>query len=274
MIARLRGEIQRILWSGLFSLGINLTEQIKASDVLSVIRKLRPLDCGFELIRVGGDGDGGYLIPNDLEGIEYCFSPGVSAVADFENQLADLRIKSFLADYSVARPPVMRPEFVFDKKFLGAADRDPYLTMASWKEKYLSDYSCDLLLQMDIEGFEYEVILNTPDALLNQFRIMVIEFHDLEKLFDPFGLRVLSSCFEKLMQFFYVVHLHPNNYYRSVRRGGVEIPRLMEVTFLNKKRVSITKPQLSFPHKLDRDNMPWKPLPLPTCWYAPDAPAL
>jgi hypothetical protein len=270
MLARLRSEFRRRLSSGLFSMGLDVIGQAKATDVLSLVRRLRPLNCGIDLIRVGGSGDGGYLIPIDLEGLEYCFSPGVSTVSDFENQLADLHIKSFLADHSVAKPPVMRPEFVFDRKFLGASDRDPFFTLSTWKEKYLGDYRGDLLLQMDIEGFEYEVLLNTPDKLLDQFRILVIEFHDLEKLFDPFGFRVQLSCFEKLLQFFHVVHLHPNNYYRTVTRAGIEIPLCMEFTFLNKRRVSSTRPQLVFPHNLDRDNMPWKPLPLPKCWYSSD----
>ncbi len=33
---------------------------------------------------MGGENDGGYLVPDDLEGIEYCFSPGVSNIATFE----------------------------------------------------------------------------------------------------------------------------------------------------------------------------------------------
>ena len=71
------------------------------------MQKLRPQDCGIDLIRSGSSGDGGYLIPNDLEGLEYCFSPGVSTVADFENHLADLHIRSYLADYSVTSPPMV-----------------------------------------------------------------------------------------------------------------------------------------------------------------------
>jgi hypothetical protein len=271
MIERLKWMILTKIRSGFFSCGLNVTGQTNPKDVLALIQRLRPLDCGTDLIRIGGEGDGGYLVPNDLEGIEYCFSPGVSTVSDFEDRLADLHIKSFLADYSVARPPVVRPEMVFDKKFLGASDREPYMTLASWKDKYLKGHQGDLLLQMDIEGFEYEVILNTPDELLNQFRILVIEFHDLERLFDPFCFPLLSSSFGKLLQFFDVVHIHPNNYCGTLKRRGVEIPLLMEFTFLNKRRVSSTTPQLVFPHPLDRDNTSRKPLHLPKCWYLPDA---
>jgi hypothetical protein len=256
------------LRSGLLALGIYVAKRTKSEEVLGLIEKLRPQNCGKDLIRVGGKGDGGYLLPDDLEGIEYCFSPGVNTVSNFENHLAELRINSFLADYSVDAPPISKPEFTFDKKFLGSSDRGCYITLASWKDKYLRDYSGDLILQMDIEGCEYEVILNTPDNLLNQFRIMAIEFHFLNRLFDPFVFSLLSSSFQKILQHFHVVHIHPNNIGGSVRVGEIEIPNIMEFTFLNKRRVSHTVPQRTFPHELDEDNSDKAPLDLPRCWYS------
>src|SRR5580658_8331283 len=68
---------------------------------------VRPISTNHELIRIGGNADGGYLIPNDLAGINVCFSPGVSVVADFEADLASRGINCFLADYSVDAPPVI-----------------------------------------------------------------------------------------------------------------------------------------------------------------------
>lgn len=255
--------------NAVFATGYTLERHADESKIQRLITSLRPQDCGKDLIRIGGKGDGGYLIPDDLAGIEYCFSPGVSTVADFENHLADLGIKSFLADYSVDSPPVTRPEFVFDKKFLASSDSERTITLASWKDKYLKDYRGDLLLQMDIEGSEYEVILNTPDDLLNQFRIVVLEVHHLEKLFDSFVFRLFDACFEKLRKYFYVAHLHPNNCCGSVRKGSLEIPRVLEITFYNKKRVLHHENATRFPHVLDRDNVPAKkPLHLPDCWYS------
>ena len=252
-----------------FAFGLNVGKQTRSKDVLALIRKLRPQNCGHELIRIGGGRDGGYLIPNDLEGIEYCFSPGVNVVSRFEEQLADMQISSFLADYSVDSPPVIRPEFTFDKKILGASNRGHFFTLARWKEKYLSGYTNDLILQMDIEGYEYQVILNTPDELLDQFRIIVNEFHYIEKLFDPYVYRIYSDCFEKLLQYFVVAHIHPNNYAGSVTRNGVEVPSVLEFTFLNKRRVGQMRPQTSFPHRLDEDNYSdGDRLALPVCWYS------
>ena len=254
--------------SALFAFNFHVVRQTKRADLLGLMRKLQPKNCGRDLIRIGGDADGGYLIPNDLEGIDYCFSPGVSSVSEFENQLADLGVKSFMADYSVDAPPIRRPEFTFDKKFLGASDRDMYFTLATWKEKYLENYHGDLLLQMDIEGFEYEVILNTPDSLLNQFRIITIEFHEMDRLFDAFVFRLYASCFEKLLRWFHVVHIHPNNAAECVRNGDIQIPRLMEFTFLSKRRAAVGAPVTVFPHPLDRDNVKGEHLKLPACWYS------
>lgn len=261
--------IKRLAESFLFATGqYTLLNQTRTSDIRALMNKVRPMDCGLNLIRIGGAGDGGYLVPDDLEGIEYCFSPGVNTIADFENQLADRHITSFLADYSVDRPPIERPEFIFDKKYLGSSDGEKFITLSSWKNKYLKDYSNDLILQMDIESFEYGVILSTPEALLDQFRIIIVEFHSLHKLFDPLVFNVISSAFDKLLNSFYVMHIHPNNFPGTVRRGDLIIPRDMEFTFIHKKRVKSVKPQDKFPHPLDRDNSSRKTLVLPKCWFS------
>jgi hypothetical protein len=50
--------------------------------------------------------------------------------------------------------------------------------------------------------------------------------------------------------------------------GDIEIPRVMEFTFLDKRRVRSTRPQEIFPHKLDvQIEADWKPMQLPRCWY-------
>lgn len=250
------------------ALGVNLTKQTRDADVRELIERLKPLDCGKDLIRIGGDADGGYLLPDDLDGIDYCFSPGVGSLSDYESHLATLTIKSFLADYSVEFLPIHKPEFIFDKKFVGANDTETSFTLESWKNKYLPNYAGDLLLQMDIEGSEYEAIIATPLRLLNEFRIMVVEFHFMEKMFDPFVFGLYRACFEKILNNFHVVHIHPNNLCGSVKANDIEIPRMMEFTFYNKKRVSGTKRRNNFPHPLDRDNVSDREsLPLPKCWY-------
>ena len=45
----------------LLELGIYAMRQTKDADVLGLVGKLSPRECGFDLIRVGGMGDGGIL---------------------------------------------------------------------------------------------------------------------------------------------------------------------------------------------------------------------
>jgi len=256
-----------ILQKAAFSLGYNLTPKVQEADVLRLIRSLRARHCGQPLIRIGAQGDGGYLIPDDLHGIEYCFSPGVNTIAEFEGQLADRGIRWFLADHSVSGPPLKRPEFVFDRKHIGANDNENFMTLATWKEKHLPGYDKDLILQMDVEGAEYETILSTSDSLLRLFRIAVIEMHGLERLFDPFAFRIMHACFEKLLGRFYVVHLHPNNCAGCVREDGIEVPHVMEVTLYNRERAPPGDYCAQFPHPLDADNCSGLPTQaLPLCW--------
>ena len=127
----------------------------------------------------------------------------------------------------------------------------------------------DLLLQMDIEGAEYGVIDNAERSLLRRFRIVVIEFHHLDALGQPFVCRRIGEAVEKLRLDFVPVHLHPNNYAGIVRIGGFPVPPLLEVTFLRRDRCLSTRPRTDFPHPLDCDNVPRKrSVVLPREWYA------
>ena len=125
---------------------------------------------------------------------------------------------------------------------MGAFDDEKFFTLLTWKEKYLKGYTGDLLLQMDIEGAEYPVILSTPSELLNQFRILVIEVHYLDRLFDPCCIDFFASWIDKILASFSVVHIHPSSFNGSAKRGNIEIPRLLEFTFLNNSRITNATP--------------------------------
>ena len=74
-------------------------------DVLGLLRLLHPQASERPLRRIGGPGDGGYLVPDDLDGIVGCISPGVSTEVGFDLALAEMGIPVFLADASVPAPP-------------------------------------------------------------------------------------------------------------------------------------------------------------------------
>lgn len=241
-------------------------------DLVEFIKLLRPKPTSHDLVRIGEAGDGGYLVPDDFQGIGFCFSPGVSVKASFEEELASrYSIKSFLADASVENPPVLNEFFSFEKKFLGSRDEGDFIRLESWlssKEEQIAGQ--DLLLQMDIEGFEYDVLIDTSIETLKRFRIMVVEFHTLQMLFESYTLRLLRALMEKITREFVVVHIHPNNCKGLVERHGIQVPKVFEVTFLRKDRIGAASPagELVFPHPLDAKNIPTNPdVVLPDIWW-------
>ncbi len=249
-------------------LGYFASKRTPMADMRRVVNLFRPIDAGRRLVRIGSDGDGGYLVPDDLDGVAACFSPGVDRQATFENAIAGRGIGSHLADRSVAAPPSGCTHVSFEPLFLGAFDADGTTTLGSWVGRHVAGDSGDLLLQMDIEGAEYSVIDNADSALLRRFRILVIEFHHLDGIGQPFVCRRIGEALDKLRVDFVPVHLHPNNYAGIINIGGLRVPPLLEATVLRKDRCLSMRPRSDFPHPLDRDNVPQKrSVRLPREWY-------
>lgn len=243
------------------------TRQTRRDAIEGLLTKLRPLTSGHALIRLGPERDGGYVIPDDLAGIEACFSPGVSGISGFERDCAERGMKVFLADKSVDGPACRHELFTFTKKFVGATTDDDFMTLDDWVTTSLPEDTSDLLLQIDVEGCEYEVFLSTSDALLRRFRIIVVEFHFLDHLWSEPFFRIASRAFDKLLQTHACVHIHPNNGGGVLRMGGLAIPPVMEFTFHRRDRLANPVPRSDFPCPLDRDNTPLATVPLPACWY-------
>lgn len=244
------------------------TKMTDRNELQSLLQKLYPVSCNKELIRLGPKGDGGYLVPYDLADIEACFSPGVDLVSGFEKDCVDLGMKAFFADKSVDQPAQAHPMFFFTKKFIGATKNDDFMTIDDWVASSLPQSQSDLLLQIDIEGYEYEVFLSISDILMRRFRIIVAEFHHLDQLWSKPFFNLSARAFEKILQTHTCVHIHPNNCCRPLQKGGLTIPPVSEFTFLRNDRIVNPSYLNVFPNSLDYDNTDNPPITLPKCWYS------
>jgi hypothetical protein len=121
---------------------------------------------------------------------------------------------------------------------------------------------------MDIEKAEYEAFHSIAEKTLNRFRIMVIEFHDLDQMWSLPFFGIMNRVFEKILQSHSCVHIHPNNIANTQKLNGIETVQAMEFTFLRNDRISEPSYQTEFPHKFDRDNdAKESTVVLPTSWY-------
>ena len=234
-------------------------------DVKNAIKLIVPISSGHDLIRLGGKGDGGYLIPKDLKGIDSCFSPGVNNIKKFEDQLAEeYSIKSYMCDFtsdvSKFQTPLISGMQFFEKKWLDVKPNDDNLDINHWILSNSSNQS-ELILQMDIEGAEYRNILHINQENFHKFRIIVIELHGLDSLNEYNFLHgIFLPTINKIVKNYTCVHAHPNNCSKPITYSdNLKIPPIIELTFLRNDRFKFdihTRPSLlSIPHHLDDSNV-------------------
>ena len=225
---------------------------------LEFFRLFQPVKTEHPLIRLGAIRDGGYLVPDLLEKITYCISPGVADTYSFENQLLEIYdIPSIMIDASIEIPKNLDLRMNFIQKYLGAYEGGNFITLRKVVENYAtSDQS--LILQMDIEGFEIPVLFNCDEETLNKFRIIIIEFHHLEHWINPsFFDYFVEPSINNLLKNFTVVHSHPNNCDGTFKFGKRIYPMALEVTLLHNSFLSNHSHKYIFsdlPSKLDSDN--------------------
>jgi hypothetical protein len=225
-------------------------------DVLrDLISFLKPKATEIPLIRIGKRGDGGYLIPNDFIGIDMCLSPGSNKEWNFEKNLFDkYQIKSSIIDKSENKPSDLYPEIHFKDSWLGVTNDKTHVSMDSWLGEINPRPDSDLMLQMDIEGAEYDILAALPAETLNRFRIIVVEFHySYRYLNNDLFNEHYSKAFERLKENHIVVHFHANNSCGDWIFRKNSLPIVFEVTLLRKDRVKRVIGDSPVPHELDSD---------------------
>lgn len=208
----------------------------------------KPSPIPYSLIRIGGQVDGAYVIPDDLCGIDACFSPGVNNFKEFEDQLSlDYGIKSHMCDFSsnpdAFMTPLIRGMQTFKKLWLDVEGGKDTITLDDWVNSLSPDNNLDLILQIDIEGAEYRNLLACSETVLRRFRIIVIELHRLNEpdgsTFFEHNIRPLC---DRLKTSHVVVHAHPNNCCGQYidQRTGMNIPSALELTLLRRDRLQFS----------------------------------
>ncbi len=224
-----------------------------------------------DLIRLGRDYDGGYVIcGKDVQEADFLIGLGINDDWSFETDFAQKNDVPVLAyDGSIngrqflwraikeLRRVVDKPSltkrawktyFSYTNFFKGHrrhiekfVGREKGEHQVSLKEIFDSTASQKIFLKIDIEGSEYEIL----DEILNvQNRItgMAIEFHDCGQHLEEIG-----SFLERLN--LQIVHIHANNY--SPLDASL-LPAALEISFSADPGPS--KGACRYPRALDRPN--------------------
>jgi hypothetical protein len=85
----------------------------------------------------------------------------------------------------------------------------------------------NMTLKMDIEGAEYETIYYSLDNITKNFNQIALEVHDL---LDIENSREKIQTFEKINEYYYLIHLRANNYGKSIENFADSL----ELTYVRK----------------------------------------
>lgn len=237
------------------------------------------------LIRVGGESDGGYVLPQELlRNADVLISMGLGYDWQFEKdaRLLNPKLRVQVYDHTVSEKLYARQYIAEIAAFLTgkvtAAKvkrrlqrlRD-YRTFFGKEATHLRERIHDpqdsqsediptvfarvgegcVFVKMDIEGAEYRVLEDVV-SYADQILGMAIEFHDTGPL---------RLVFERVMQIvrnrFEIVHVHANNFTPTYRDG---FPEAIEITVARKDLVQGTQRRKELPlPELDRPNDPGHP---------------
>ncbi|WP_114284834.1 FkbM family methyltransferase [Sulfitobacter sp. DFL-23] len=250
------------------NLAYYLQPGLSKARIKSFLFKLMPYKSDVPLVRIGGAADGGYLVPDVLDGLVACFSPGVSESMDFDMDMMNRGVPSFMADASVDGLVEDHPLATFDKLFIGPKTDGEFITLDDWVARY-APKSGDMILQMDIEGAEFTTLPTVSDTTLSRFRIVVLELHNMGRVFRAGKLAEYEAMMDKLLCHYTVVHTHVNNCAPLVTAAGVNVPPVLELTLLRHDFVKNAQLQTNLPHPLDKPNVPDREdYTLPSDWAA------
>ena len=238
----------------------------RKKQILELYDLVRPLTYEhIKKIRIGNkDADGGYVMVDDFNGITGSLSLGIGFDISWDISMTKIGIPIYQYDHTVNAPAEVaeNPLLHFHKCGI-ASVTDAELHMKSISD-ILSDemaaHSGDLILKMDIDGYEWDVLDKMPHDVLMRFRQICMEIHN--PIARPGqasrrnrNLRVLRKLFTS----FAPVHLHANNASPTRVILGLEIPKLLEITYIRRDGQKFSVSNEEFPGEFDTPNIPSRP---------------
>ncbi|WP_324761695.1 FkbM family methyltransferase, partial [Helicobacter bizzozeronii] len=138
-------------------------------------------------------------------------SLGVSESSPWDLEMANMGYLVLQYDASIDQGPYVHPNILFHKKFVGTQSDQQTTTLEQIMQDHSFDPSLHNILQIDIEGAEWDIFEKLDFSILEKyFAQIIIEFHWC----DPRKLKQTQqhlAILEKFHQAFQPIHLHYNN---------------------------------------------------------------
>ena len=217
------------------------------SNLLSLVSCMKPQSVvGHEKIRIGKDGDGGYVMLNDFGSVSGAYSLGIADEVSWDLEMAKRGIRVEQFDYSIDRSPVENPLFVFSKKKIETT------------KDILREPQKGRILKIDIEGSEWNFFEQASVEEMKSFVQIVGEFHYFSLYYKPDWQAKALRALQKLSQTHQLIHIHGNNGGEVFWADHQPFPDLIELSFVLRSEYQFQEAKESFPGSHDSPNLPAK----------------
>lgn len=205
-------------------------------DLNRVLDILKKLNIGKHdtrgLIRVGGDADGGYYVPEEIFSIDVLISPGIGPTIDFDRAFIEKKIHTILIDKHCSHDLSNLNNVELIQAYLAPWPQESMVGFISL-EKVIDQYAGSaniVALQMDIEGDEWEILDLIPEKYFKKINYMVIELHDFWGLIDREIHTKKARVINKILKNYDVCFAIENPISKSIPFDGYYIPEMVELT--------------------------------------------
>jgi len=225
------------------------------------LRHLQPFDVtGAQKQRFGADRDGGYIMLDDFGEAHAALSLGIGPDVSWDADMATRGLRVFQFDDAVDRAPQDNPAFIFHRtRVVGRREGPGDVTLAEVLTRPELAAERDVIVKIDIEGFEWEVLARTATATLARIRQLAIEFHDVRKFGEPSWRAAALAAVENLTAAHACIHVHGNNWGPFIVIGGIPFPDTFEASFVRRDNHALVRSTAVFPTSLDRPCNPRMP---------------
>ena len=232
-----------------------INQQIEAfSSYLNSIKNdtciyqlLKPKDVlGKKKVRIGNEGDGGYILLNDFANIKIAYSFGIKDEISFDKGLADKNIDIFMYDHTISQLPYTNPKFHWEK--IGLTEEkgkyNNFKTLDELLKENGHTIERNMILKIDIEGSEWDIFSNINEDILKQFKYIITELHFNDAIESKY-----SQVLKKLNKTHQIFHLHCNNCSPIINFDGFNICYAIEISYIIREGYSFLKHSDYFPEK-------------------------